>query len=317
MRKAFLLVPLVFCILSQVFGEYDLTTYEQFKLDLISKIKEFAQKELGFKPTKNFLKFDEKGCQNFLFYSKKTEIPFSHIDPLMGFERALCAEPQSDFDGLKSKASKSSGVNLSESEYDFLFYGNVVESGSAPVTRSVLERGLADLVELVVHEDWHENVNLPSHIEESSAQLVSYVAMLRYLKREDQMDYYLERKLLIANLFNKCWDDLERAKLYLKNNYILEKDYFNFRYAVIHSFLKEMGENGFYLNPDTLNPALIAHIHSYSYYFPLMYDLFYAKNKDIKAFINIMRNIPIKRPPIRSRNFSKSAEKEKRKLGFA
>lgn len=269
---------------------------EKKSFALINEIKEF-EKTVGLKETENFKIFrDAEYLYTSLRCQKRTEPAFSYIDPKMTVIRDSdfkTAEDAVDFfkNGYKEQ--------FDSDQYQCDILRGVSANGTI-VNRRLLSWSPWALVTVVIHEDFHDNSHLPHHIEEAAADLVSYAIAFNYgfdFKSGDGngVHCYLAEQLKEARVINGLHSEimglsrLRAGDKITESYYLLEKD------RIIGEAKKHLGWSN-----DT-SEIYLTNYHSYTYYFPLMYELFYALGADINHFIEFLRKMPFKAPEFTTR----------------
>ncbi|MDP3999519.1 MAG: hypothetical protein Q8P76_02925 [bacterium] len=236
--------------------------------NLAESVKQFSR-QYGFKETKNFRDFSSTG-QHCLYYHPKSRIPFSYLDMSEKFVSSA----------ILSEALEQARVD--PDRYDAWLYINMVFAGGTKITPAFLKKKKSqrDQAETILHEDWHDTANLPYHLEEASGELIKIAGAATFLGQEKELDQRLKEKLNWENSVNQKHAELTALAELLAENQIPKPEYFTKKAALIKYW------------PWNEGITKIAHWHSYSYYFPLMYRLFYATGKDLHKFTQILLNLP-------------------------
>ncbi|MEK9158948.1 MAG: hypothetical protein AAB673_03015 [Patescibacteria group bacterium] len=281
MRKILILAAIFALFCSQEVRAVEFTPKERQSLELIQKVKAFAP-TLNLGPTKNFEKFEEGGKKyNFLYYHLKENIPFSYLDTTMKF--AKCP-----YDNLADNwlCLVINGVNTDD--YDVFLYPAIAAAGGTIITRRLLDADSMYLASAVIHEDFHDNIHLPRHMDEAAATLVGIVgAGLSFGLGEARTRQIINNELDDSNDVIYCHQRLvDLAQLYASGK-------INFQ-----SYESEKRRLGTLFRFDRPNAAKVAFLHSYRYYFPLMCRLFYALNGDLARFVQVMKQAPALPPSL-------------------
>ena len=148
---------------------------------VIDGIRDF-ERRIGFQKTDNFQDLD-KETESFPFCGSVSSLhlPYSYQDPAIRWSDAENAEE------CRSQAGPGTDVYFGQTEA-------VGEEGT-PVTPSMLAGTLVRFVYLVVHEDCHDQFNLPYGIEEPVCNVISYHGMAAYAAERDRFSA-LERVAL-------------------------------------------------------------------------------------------------------------------------
>ena len=145
---------------------------QEQKLQLIEEIKEF-ERELGFVETENFRTYSpETEAYHYLFYTSSTQLPHSLDDP-----------------ALIAAIGTRDSVSLDYQKYDAFFYSIPSVAGEGtPVTESLMQAPLDRFIQIIFHEDWHEQVDLPLGLEEPSAEIIGYTAAMLFTRKKFGQD---------------------------------------------------------------------------------------------------------------------------------
>lgn len=281
MKKILFLAVIFTLFYSQEVRAVEFTPKEQQALDLIQKVKVFAP-TLGLDTTSNFEKFEEgSGNYNLLYYHFKEDVPFSYMDNTMKF---LFCPRDNLADNLLFLVVQ--GVNLED--YDVFLYPSVALAYGTIVTRRLLNAEPKYLASVVIHEDFHDNVQLPRHIDEAAASLVGIVgAELYFGQNEVRIRQKLNDELRRSHDVIYCHKRLvELAGLYAADKISFQ------------AYESEKQRLVSLLSVDTQNVTQVVFQHTYSYYFPLMCRLFYALNGDLARFVKVMKESPALPPSL-------------------
>jgi len=183
---------------------------------LVEELRAF-ERRIGFRATDNFLGFSaEHRSYAFCGYAPQLTLPYSYEDPVIHWVDAGSAEECGSF---------GTGMNV--------YFGRVEalgESGAA-VTSAMIASRLDRFMYLVVHEDCHDQFDLPYGIEEALCNVLAYRTMIafsderfgpaapedravhRYVERESKRTratkhYYEELELLYASHARKAISDM-------------------------------------------------------------------------------------------------------------
>ncbi len=121
------------------------------------------ERRIGFAETDNFLDFSgEQGAYAFCGHASRLILPYSYEDPAIQWRDSGTEE---DCRALAGNAD--------------VFFGNVEAIGESatPVTPAMMTAKLDRFLYLVMHEDCHDQFELPYGIEEALCDLLTYKAM--------------------------------------------------------------------------------------------------------------------------------------------
>ena len=132
---------------------------------LIGELRAF-QRRIGFEETHNFLRFSgETKAFPFCGTVSRLYLPYSYQDPAIRWLDSITEE--------ECRAlGESADVSFGESE--------AVGERETPVTTSMLTAPVVRFVYLVIHEDCHEQFELPYGIEEALCNVIAFNAMTAF-----------------------------------------------------------------------------------------------------------------------------------------
>lgn len=244
---------------------------------VIESVKKLEQ-SVGFRPTGNFDHVDERVTAYYrCYFTGKGTLPDS-------------------YDHLSLREGTKDGCRLDEQKYDVFFYPiEAVASGHAPVTESLTAASAERVATVVPHEDFHEQIQrLPDVIAEAAATLVGFLTGAAALGNPQTEAGLFRRK---AELINRYYTQL--AALYRserKPGRALQE-----KQALFASLQAECA--AILPNPRSFNKCVsapnnagLAFDHSYTKYYPLLYEVFNACGKDLKCTIAKIVSAPKKKP---------------------
>ncbi len=256
---------------------------EEQRLELIEEIKAF-EKELGFLETENFKTYSpEIGAYDYLFYTSSTQLPYSLDDP-----------------ALISALGTRDSVSLDYQKYDAYFYSIPSVAGKGtPVTESLMQAPLPRFIQIIFHEDWHEQVNLSMGLEEPSAEIIGYAAALAFTGEKygqnspvhRTLKKHFENKLRESEVYGEYYTRLETLYAQYQEGKLSELD------TLIRKarLLEAMGNELYGIwggKPDQLNNAFIGFQMTYLRHLPLMYEVLEATDSDLIKTIQIFLAMP-------------------------
>lgn len=281
-RTIFLILP-VLIFIGGIFvtqpKAMQLSDREQQALLTLEKVRKY-EKSIGILPILDFKDTNKEDPTVNVFYQKKTDMAFSYLDPLLNFRLAELDDSQSLGVWLPPE--------IDISQYDFYLYSPEANANGLRSFDSLIY-GLFRMVSVVIHEDWHNNVSLPLHIEEASAALIGEVGAVEFIGvgAEKEAQIYFKHHIMV----NDCYGELSRLSgLYAEGKIAIGT----------YNAEKEKIYKKYRFNDKKLNPARIAYEHTYSYYFPLMYKLFIAERKNLKRTVEFLKRIKVEEPAWRA-----------------
>ena len=305
MRRALLLLLIVLlitipgCKLSSPHSE--LSDEQRYKLDLIEEIKDF-EKKLGFDETENFNIYSgETEAYDYSFFTPITELPYSLDDPL-----------------LQCATGKPESVPIDLEKYDVFFYSIQAIAGvETPVTKSLLQAPLPRFIHVIIHEDWHEQMDSPLGIEEPCAEVVSYTAAILFAEEKFGQNSEVYRtlqerfgkKLEESELYQQYYDELDLLYSSFHSGAISEADTLAQKARLLKSMAEEL-KGMWGAAPRQLNNAFIAFQMTYFRHFPLIQQVYSATNYDLAETMAIFRSVPAQEVAFDNVAELKSIEKE-------
>jgi putative aminopeptidase len=132
---------------------------------LVDDIRAF-ERRIGFAPTNNFVSFtEERGGFPFCGHASRFSLPYSYEDPAIQWRDSLTAE---------ECRAQAGGADV--------YFGILEALGEVgtPVTPEMAASKIDRFLYLVIHEDCHDQFDLPTGIEEALCNLVAYKAMAAF-----------------------------------------------------------------------------------------------------------------------------------------
>jgi len=254
--------------------------------DLVSAVKRL-EKKLGFRRTKNFHhESPESAVAYRCYYTGKLELPES-------------------YEQLQLLAGTKAGCPLDTQKYDVFFYPlEAAGSGKTPLSASLASEPVERFLVVVPHEDFHsskELQKLPAALGEASSTLMGFltageVARQKYgessevyqnLQREPEL---FMRKAEIVNRFHAQLRQLYAAA---HAGQISERQ----ALAQKQQAFEELHQACLAINPEPKsfnrcpaanNNAGLAFDETYTKYYPLMYQLYLSKSRELKPTVEAL-----------------------------
>ncbi|MPZ44461.1 MAG: hypothetical protein GEV05_13850 [Betaproteobacteria bacterium] len=132
---------------------------------LLDELRAF-ERTIGFRETGNFARLtDEREAYDYCGHASRRVLPYSYEDPAIRWLEQIDAEQCRD----------------AGSDSDW-YFGSVEVWGEigTPVTPSMLSAELGRFIYLVIHEDCHDQFQLPYGIEEPLCNILTYRAMAQF-----------------------------------------------------------------------------------------------------------------------------------------
>jgi hypothetical protein len=267
---------------------------------LIDALKRIEMR-LGFPATRNFTRADGRLAASYYrcYFTGPLELPESYA-------------------GLRLRRGTPDGCSLDTEKYDVFFYPiEAVASGNAPIT-GALEAASEDRVAMVVpHEDFHAQVrHLPDPFAEAAATLVGFLTADAFRspggsasRRTGDAELFLHK----AEIVNRYYGQLRELYRSVRDGLVTKSAGLDRKRLIFSALQRECG--AIEPAPRTFNQCLsaannagLAFDHTYTLYYPLLYRVFVAQHRDLKATIAAIANAPkTRRESEVSRYFSRIA----------
>ena len=251
---------------------------------LIDELRAF-ERRIGFRATDNFLAFSpEHRSYPFCGYAPTLTLPYSYEDPAIRWIEAS---------SIEECASAGSGADT--------YFGRteaVGESGT-PVTRSMTESRLARFMYVVVHEDCHDQFDLPSGIEEALCNVLAYKAIAVFSEekfgwnaREDRaVRRYAERESRHTRVTKDYYEQLEL--LYARYD---RKEISADALLVERARLFGRAERAIAWREGPLNNIMLASHMTYSRHYPFLESVLEAHGQDLARAVAFFKHVDRVKP---------------------
>jgi predicted aminopeptidase len=255
--------------------------------DLVSAVKN-VEKKLGFRRTKNFYKNSAESAVAYrCYYTGKLELPDS-------------------YSGLQLLAGTRSGCTVDTQKYDVFFYPmDANASGKTPVSSALAHESMERFLVVVPHEDFHANKELrklPDTWGEASATLIGFLTATEVARQQfgEKSEVYqnlcrepelFSRKAETINQFHSRLCQLyasERAGLISEHDALEQKQH---AFDELHQACMAISPmpKSFNRCPAAMNNAGLAFDETYTKYYPLMYQLYLAKGRELKPTLDAIQ----------------------------
>jgi hypothetical protein len=251
---------------------------------LVADLRTFEH-TIGFSATKNFLTLTgERESFPFCGQASRYTLPYSYEDPSIrwadSLDEAQCHAASADAD---------------------VFFGTVEAMGEigTPVTPSMLKGKLDRFVYLVIHEDCHDQFDLPYGIEEALCNVIAYHAMDRFSSGAYRW-YSRENRAI------KSYTGLQstQTRATIAHYGQLEMLYGRFHRAEISAeyLLNERArvfasaERALALDNGTMNNVVLANYMTYSRHYPFLERTFAVLGRDLARTVEFFRHVDRVKP---------------------
>jgi hypothetical protein len=261
---------------------------------VIGALRDF-ERRIGFRDTANFQDLDNE-TESFPFCGivSRLHLPYSYQDPAI---RWIEARTEAE---CRALAPEGFDVYFGQTEA-------VGESGT-PVTPSMLAGTLVRFVYLVIHEDCHDQFDLPLGIEEALCNVITYNAMVAlaaeksgFLERA-AMRRYAQRESQRTRAAKAFYEELERLYARHRRGEISTEALLGERARILDRAERELAwEKG------ALNNVAIANDMTYSRHFPFLEGVLDALGRDLARTVAFFRHVDAIKP-------SRAAVRKKHRL---
>lgn len=246
---------------------------------LIADLRAF-ERTIGFQETKNFLTLTGER-ESFAFCGRASRylLPYSYEDP--------------DIRWIESVTETECRAEAAEAD---VFYGTVEAMGEigTPVTPSMLTSKLDRFVYLVIHEDCHDQFDLPYGVEEALCNVITYHAMDRF--SSDAYRWYSRENRAIKS-YTGMQSTQTRATI--RHYAQLEALYARYRRAEVsgerliseRARLFASAERSLELDKGTMNNVVMANYMTYSRHYPALERAHQALGRDLRRTVEFFRHV--------------------------
>lgn len=244
------------------------------------------QRRVGFERFDSFLEFSaEPGGYTFCGQVSRLYLPYSYEDPAI---RWLDAGSEAE-----CRAAAPAGTDI--------YFGRVEALGEvgAAVTSEVLGAPLHRFVYLVLHEDCHDEFDLPYGIEEALCNLVAYKGMVafseskyRWLTRENlAIRRYANLESLRTPIVKRIYEELEfrygrHARGEISVDELLQE----------RARILERAERELRWKRGSLNNVGFANEMTYSRHYPYLETVFEALGSDLGRTMAFFKRVDAQKP---------------------
>ncbi len=246
---------------------------------LLDEIRAF-ERRIGFRETHNFLDLShEQEAFPFCGYASRFYLPYSYQDPAIRW-----------LDSVTEQECRKVGHDAD------IFFGAVEAWGEdgTPVTPSMITGKLDRFLYVVVHEDCHDQFDLPYGIEEALCNLITYKAMeafigekFRFYTRENRaIRRYADVQSRLTRAAITYYEQL--ATLYARHERTeISSDVLLRERAAIFN----KAERALAWDQGELNNVGIANEMTYSRHYPFLESVFEALGRDLARTVEFFRHV--------------------------
>ncbi len=243
------------------------------------------QRRVGFERFDSFLEFSaEQGKYTFCGQVSRLYLPYSYEDPAI---RWVDAATEAECRKVDPRTD--------------VYYGSVEAVGEvgAAVTNEVLGAPLHRFVYLVLHEDCHDEFELPYGIEEALCNLIAYRGMVgfseskyRWLSRESlAMRRYAAAETVQTQTVKTIYEDLEKRYLAYARGLITTEVLLEDRARIL-----ARAERQLRWKRGSLNNVGLANEMTYSRHYPYLEEVHAAHGADIARTMAFFKRVDKAKP---------------------
>lgn len=244
------------------------------------------ERRIGFRETENFRRFsDERRSFPFCGNTPRLHLPYSYEDPSITWYEVESEE---------QCRSLADGTDV--------FFGHSEALGEikVPVTPAMLAAPLARLIYLIVHENCHDQFDLPYGIEEPLCNVIAYGSLPAFagehygLLRAEYyaVGLYAHGASTFAHTTILYYEEL--AALYAANTKLAagsERNVTRKRADILKRAGRALG-----WGDGEMNNVLLANAMTYSRHYPFVAELFDALGRDVARMVALFREVDAARP---------------------
>jgi hypothetical protein len=244
------------------------------------------ERRIGFRETENFRRLaDDRRSFPFCGNTPRLHLPYSYEDPSINWY---------DVESEEQCRSIAGGVDV--------YFGHSEALGEikAPVTPAMLSATLARLIYLVIHENCHDQFDLPYGIEEPLCNVVAYGSLPAFagehygLLRAEYyaVGLYANSASVYAHSTIRYYEEL--AALYSAHAKLAagsERDVLRKRADIMNRASRALGWES-----AEMNNVLLANAMTYSRHYPFVEEVFAALGRDVARTVAFFRAVDAERP---------------------
>lgn len=251
---------------------------------LLEDIRAFTRR-IGFEETDNFADFSsEQEAFPVCGFASRFYLPYSYEDPAIRWVESVSEQECRELAG--------------DSDVHFSAVEALGESGT-PVTPAMVTGKLDRFLYLVIHEDCHDQFELPWGIEEALCNLITYRAMeafarekYRFYSRENRViRRYADLQSRLTRTTVAYYEQL--AALYARHERreISDETLLRERAAIFREAERALG-----VRQGGLNNVALANDMTYSRHYPFLESVHEALGNDLKRTVGFFREVDQLKP---------------------
>ena len=245
---------------------------------LVDEVRAFEHR-IGFDATNNFVGFsDERDGFPFCAHSSRFILPYSYEDPAIEWRESV--------------SDRECGTRADSADTYFTTVEVVGEAGT-PVTAEMISSKLDRFLYLVIHEDCHDQFELPYGIEEALCNLIAYKAMAvftdekfgSYAREDRAIRRYADAESKRTRATVAYYDELARLYARHERNEITGEALLKQRAAIF-----ARAERDLEWRRGPLNNIGLATDMTYSRHYPFLESVFDALGRDLPRAVAFFKH---------------------------
>ena len=247
--------------------------------ELLKEVRVY-ERRVGFVDTENFADLTQDyDATYFCGVASRLVLPYSYEDPAIAW-----TEPESE----EECRERGRGADV--------YYGAVEVLGEVgtPVTPSMIANKLDRFLYLVIHEDCHDQFELPAGIEEALCDLITYKGMAEFTRAKFgtisgenfAIRHYADTQSKLARVNIAYYAQLETLYARYARGEITAAALLRERAPIFRAAEKSLG-----WSEGNLNNVNLANDMTYSRHYPFMESVFDALGRDLPRTITFFRHI--------------------------
>jgi len=257
-------------------------------IKLVKEVNEFSKQRLHFKQSVNFQKYSNDNTVYFCVrLAPKGKLAYDYVQ---GEIKSMVFETLEEALEAAEKSKKT---------HDAYVYRLDAVAGGYPLTNAFVMLDKPRQVFLVLHEDWHDNVDFSLSLEEATGNIIGYVGAIEFFKKyekdaafakdaERSVHWALSKARVVVKFYQKL------EKLYAQKG-IDESTREYARTEIFKEAKKECIEidkkTGLTLSNLEFNNATLSTWMTYDRYFDLAWRVYLGTGKNLKKTAAIFRSI--------------------------
>jgi hypothetical protein len=252
--------------------------------DLLADLREF-ERSIGFRATANFAESaKDQASFSFCGHASPLTLPWSYEDP------AILWSDTGDEAACRERAAGND-----------VFFRHLEAQGESatPVTAAMLAGKLDRFVYLVIHEDCHDQFELPYGIEETLCDFITHQAMMAFARaryapgsgEQRAIVRYAETQAAMSHATIEVYARIEALYARQQRGELSIEALLREREAIYRAAERPLG-----FAAGALNNVSLASNMTYSRYYPQIDEAFVASGRDLARTVALFRKIDAARP---------------------